>query len=119
MLELGVLELSPPVASGVMITSQTAAYSADLSFPTLPLSSLPVPSVKPIPMPCSDISTTTFDMSKNIVLVPLFQETEVDTYFSVFEHITTALKWPKDVWSFLLQCKLVGKAQEVCSSLSL
>ncbi|KAI5094263.1 hypothetical protein C0J45_15987, partial [Silurus meridionalis] len=55
----------------------------------------------------------------NIVLVPPFQESEVDTYFGVFERIAIALNWPKDVWSFLLQCKLIGKAQEVFSSLSL
>ncbi|KAI5624687.1 hypothetical protein C0J50_15493, partial [Silurus asotus] len=60
-----------------------------------------------------------FDVSKNIVLVPTFRESEVDTYFGVFERIAIALNWPKDVWSFLLQCKLIGKAQEVCSSLSL
>lgn len=30
-----------------------------------------------------------------------------------------ALLWPKDVWAILLQCKLVGKAQEACFSLSL
>uniref|UniRef100_A0A3B1J3T9 Gypsy retrotransposon integrase-like protein 1 n=1 Tax=Astyanax mexicanus TaxID=7994 RepID=A0A3B1J3T9_ASTMX len=29
------------------------------------------------------------------------------------------LGWPKEVWTLLLQCKLVGKAQEVCSALSL
>ncbi|KAF7690179.1 hypothetical protein HF521_011983, partial [Silurus meridionalis] len=55
----------------------------------------------------------------NIVLVPPFRESEVDTHFGVFERIAIALNWPKDVWSFLLQCKLIGKAQEVCSSLSL
>lgn len=60
-----------------------------------------------------------FDVSKHIALVPPFRETEVDTYFNAFERIASSLRWPKDVWSLLLQCKLVGKAQEVCSTLSL
>ena len=46
-------------------------------------------------------------------------ETEVDFYFCAFELIASALHWPKDVWLILLQCKLVGKAQEVCNSLML
>ncbi|KAG1952330.1 gag-pol fusion protein [Pimephales promelas] len=60
-----------------------------------------------------------FDVSKHIALVPPFRETEVDTYFNAFERIASSLRWPKDVWSLLLQCKLVGKAQDVCSTLSL
>ncbi|XP_039863188.1 uncharacterized protein LOC120718658 [Simochromis diagramma] len=60
-----------------------------------------------------------FDISKHIKLVPPFRESEVDSYFSAFERIAAALKWPKEFWSLLLQCKLVGKAQEVCSSLSI
>ncbi len=58
-------------------------------------------------------------MSKHFVLVPQFRETEVDSYFSAFERIATSLHWPKEVWSLLLQCRLFGKAQEICSSLSL
>ncbi len=60
-----------------------------------------------------------FDVSKHIVLVPQFRETEVDSYFSALERIATSLRWPKEVWSLLLQCRLFGKAQEVCSMLSL
>lgn len=60
-----------------------------------------------------------FDVSRNIALVPAFQESEVDSYFNTFERIATALDWSKDIWPILLQCKLVGKAQEVLSSLPL
>ena len=60
-----------------------------------------------------------FDISKHIALVPPFRESEVDSYFSAFERIAAALSWPKEFWSLLLQCKLVGKAQEVCASLSI
>uniref|UniRef100_A0A671U619 SCAN box domain-containing protein n=1 Tax=Sparus aurata TaxID=8175 RepID=A0A671U619_SPAAU len=60
-----------------------------------------------------------FDVSRHIALVPPFRESEVDSYFNAFERIAATLKWPKNVWSLLLQCKLVGKAQEVCTSLSI
>lgn len=43
----------------------------------------------------------------------------MDTYFNVFERVAVSLHWPKEVWPLLLQCKLVGEAQEVCSALSL
>lgn len=62
---------------------------------------------------------TNFDVSKNISLVPQFRETEVDSYFGVFERIACALNWSREVWPLLLQCKLTGKAQEVCATLSL
>lgn len=63
--------------------------------------------------------STAFDVSKNIALVPLFRESEVDSYFSVFERIAVALQWPTEVWALLLQCKLHGKAQEAMAALSL
>lgn len=59
-----------------------------------------------------------FDITKHISLVPPFRESEVDSYFTAFERVAATLHWPKDMWPLLLQCKLVGKAQEVCSSLS-
>ncbi|KAK2897115.1 hypothetical protein Q8A73_013495 [Channa argus] len=60
-----------------------------------------------------------FDVSRHIALVPPFRESEVDSYFNAFERIAATLKWPKTVWPLLLQCKFVGKAQEVCTSLSI
>lgn len=63
--------------------------------------------------------TTAFDVSKNISLVPLFREMEVDSYFGAFERIAASLNWPKEVWTLLLQCRLVGKAMEVFSTLSI
>ncbi|XP_013856586.1 uncharacterized protein LOC106512535, partial [Austrofundulus limnaeus] len=78
------------------------------------------------PAPAAPMSLSTpssvsagFDISKHITLVPPFRESEVDSYFTAFERIAAALNWPKDFWSLLLQCKLMGKAQEVCSSLSI
>ncbi|KAK0151874.1 Retrovirus-related Pol polyprotein from transposon 17.6 [Merluccius polli] len=60
-----------------------------------------------------------FDVSRQIRLVPQFREDDVDSYFKAFERITVTLGWPKEVWCLLLQCKLIGKAQEVCNSLSI
>ncbi|KAK7926200.1 hypothetical protein WMY93_008510 [Mugilogobius chulae] len=59
-----------------------------------------------------------FDVTKNIQLVPVFREAEVESYFGAFERIASALHWPRDVWAVLLQCKLSGKASEACASLS-
>ncbi len=72
----------------------------------------------PVPQRGFQVSQS-FDISRQIVLVPLFRESEVDTYFTVFERIATTLQWPRNVWPLLLQCKLVGNAQEVCSALTL
>ena len=60
-----------------------------------------------------------FDVGRNVGLVPQFREAEVDSYFSAFERVATSLRWPKEVWAILLQCRLTGKAQEVLSALSL
>lgn len=49
----------------------------------------------------------------------LFSEMEVDSYFGAFERIAVSLNWPKEVWTLLLQCRLVGKAMEVFSTLSI
>ncbi|KAL1274401.1 hypothetical protein QQF64_027215 [Cirrhinus molitorella] len=82
---------------------------------------LPVAQPQPIASTPSDgtSSGANFDVSKNISLVPQFRETEVDSYFGVFERITSALNWSREVWPLLLQCKLTSKAQEVCATLSL
>lgn len=56
-----------------------------------------------------------FDVSKNT-----FRESEVVVrgYFCAFERVEGALSWPKDTWPTLLLCEVVGKAQEVVSSLT-
>ena len=59
-----------------------------------------------------------FDPARNIRLVPLFQEKEVDKYFAHFEKVADSLNWPKESWVLLLQSVLVGKAQEIYGSLS-
>ena len=38
-----------------------------------------------------------FDVSRMIRMVPYFQESEVDRYFSMFEKIAISMKWPKTI----------------------
>ena len=60
-----------------------------------------------------------FDSARNIrLVVPPFQEKEVDKYFAHFEKVADSLNWPKGSWVLLLQSVLVGKAQEIYGSLS-
>ncbi|XP_073715771.1 uncharacterized protein [Misgurnus anguillicaudatus] len=70
-----------------------------------------------IPLPTQPVAVSLFDPSKYIKLVPPFRESEADAYFIAFERIAVKLNWPKDMWGLMLQCSLVGKAQEVCSAL--
>ncbi|KAI4903467.1 hypothetical protein NFI96_009430, partial [Prochilodus magdalenae] len=85
------------------------------------MSSLPPPSVprlepvEPVPLPSTSSGMVEeprpgFAVAKHIALVPPFREAEVDTYFSIFERIAIALRWPKDYWTLLLQCKTCGKS---------
>ena len=45
--------------------------------------------------------------------------TTTTTIFFHFERVATPLCWPKSVWTLLELCVLVGKSQQVYSSLSL
>lgn len=61
-----------------------------------------------------DLSHTgSFDVSKNIRLVPPFIEKDVEKYFPHFEKVASTLNWPKEVWTLLIQSVLTGRAQEV------
>ena len=67
----------------------------------------------------SSTFSSQFDATKNIRLVPKFEEKEVDKYFLHFEKIAESLKWPKESWTLLLQSVFIGKAREIYSSLSI
>ncbi len=56
-----------------------------------------------------------FDVGRHIKLVPPFSEKDVEK----FERVATTSKWPKNVWTLLLQSVLIGKAHEAYSALSL
>ena len=66
----------------------------------------------------SAITQHEFDVSKYVKLVPHFNEKDVENYFLHFEKIAINLKWPKSMWCMLLQSHLVGKSQEIYSSLT-
>ena len=69
--------------------------------------------------PSPSMGISGFDITKHLALVPHFREAEIDSYFEAFERIATIVRWPQEVWSVLLQTRLVGKAREVCASLSM
>ena len=64
--------------------------------------------------PRQSVSTDPFfNVSRNIRLVPNFNERDVEQFVLHFEKVATNLKWHKDMWSVLVQSVQVGKAQEV------
>ena len=54
-----------------------------------------------------------FNVASAIKLVPLFNEDDVTEFFSAFEKIANKLEWPREMWTTLVQCRLVGKAQKL------
>ena len=70
-------------------------------------------------VPPSTSARPGFDLAKNIQLVPKFDEQDVETFFSTFEKYTHRLEWPTEYWTLMLQSVFVGKAQKVCSELSI
>ena len=69
-------------------------------------------------VPTTASTTPSFDVSRQVRLVPQFQEQEVDKFFLHFEKVATSLHWPSESRTMLLQSVLVGKAREVYSALS-
>lgn len=59
-----------------------------------------------------------FDVAGNIRLLPKFDESDVDTYFTLFERIADFRGWTDLDRTTLLQCVLTGKAREAFSALS-
>lgn len=80
------------------------------------LKELEVEALKQVPQA---FAKTDFDVSRQIRLVPPFQDKDVDRYFLHFEKVAHNLKWPKESWTLLLQSVLKGRAQEVYSALSI
>ena len=70
-------------------------------------------------VPPSTSARLGFDLAKNIRLVPKFDEQDVETFFSTFEKYAHRLEWPTEYWTLMLQSVFVGKAQKVCSELSI
>lgn len=62
-------------------------------------------------------STQHFDIN-NLRLLPHFNERDPDSFFILFERVSRATGWSDKDCVLLLQCVLMGKAQEAYSSLS-
>ena len=60
----------------------------------------------------------TFRLDSVVKSVPLFVETEVDSFFLQFEKVATQRKWPVEYWSTLVQTSFKGKAREVYATMS-
>ena len=54
-----------------------------------------------------------FNASNALKLVPVFDESNVAEFFVAFEKVANKLAWPKNMWTTLIQCRFVGKAQRV------
>ncbi|XP_068238426.1 uncharacterized protein [Palaemon carinicauda] len=47
----------------------------------------------------------------------MFDEKNVPEFFKAFERVATRLSWPTEMWTVLIQCRLVGKAIQVYNAL--
>ena len=64
-----------------------------------------------LPAGLSVSQSNVFNVAVNVKLVPLFQDKDLEAYFSTFEHTAMILEWPQDKWTILLSTALKGKAQ--------
>ena len=60
-----------------------------------------------------------FKLDHAVKSVPVFVESEVDSFFLQFEKIATQREWPSDKWSTIIQGAYRGKARDVYAALSL
>ncbi|XP_066958980.1 uncharacterized protein [Macrobrachium rosenbergii] len=58
-----------------------------------------------------------FNLGAALKLVPVFDERNVPEFFKAFDHVATQLSWPSEMWTVLIQCRLVGKAIRVYNTL--
>ncbi|XP_043964972.1 uncharacterized protein LOC122826755 [Gambusia affinis] len=66
-----------------------------------------------------DSKGKTFDILSDLRLVPKFSDKDVEIFFSLFERVAETRGWSDSDRIVLLQCVLVGRAQEAFSMLSL
>lgn len=110
---------TPPANTKLEIEADTALRLRQLELEAQQLAKRVVPAPGSAFATSPSLSNSHFDISKHVALMPTFREAEADSYFNAFEHLAIALKWPKEMWPLLLQCKINGKAQEVVSLLPL
>ncbi|XP_068213735.1 serologically defined colon cancer antigen 8-like [Palaemon carinicauda] len=59
-----------------------------------------------------------FNIGSAIKLVPIFNESDVAEFSSAFEKLARKPSWPESMWTTLVQCRLISKAQKVYAALS-
>lgn len=59
-----------------------------------------------------------FDVVSNLRLVPKFEESDPDTFFSLFERVANSRSWPDTERVVMLQSVFTGKAQAAYSALT-
>ena len=64
------------------------------------------------------LGESNFNVNTALKLVPSFEEKSVPEFFVAFEKLANRLKWPREMWTTLIQNKLIGKAQKVYATLS-
>ncbi len=67
--------------------------------------------------PTSPVNPDNVDVTKNIRLLPKFVESNVDTFFNLFEHVADLYNWPDVTRCLMLQCTLSGQAAQAYSAL--
>ncbi|XP_051868917.1 calponin homology domain-containing protein DDB_G0272472 [Pristis pectinata] len=53
-----------------------------------------------------------FSASREVRLVPPFEEDQVDQYFQHFEKVAVSSNWPRKGWALMVQSVIKGKAQK-------
>lgn len=57
------------------------------------------------------------DITRNIRLLPKFEEANVDTFFTLFERVADLHNWPDATRCLMLQCVLIGRAAQAYTAL--
>ncbi|KAK0155661.1 Retrovirus-related Pol polyprotein from transposon 412 [Merluccius polli] len=116
---------SAPWNAGVSYSAAAAASGGEFNAPPLVVIGDSVTNAPFVPSPDTGDRLSfrppgqPFDVSRNIRMVPPFNEREIEVYFTHFERVAVTLQWPVEVWTLLLQTVLSGKAQAVYSALSI
>ena len=59
-----------------------------------------------------------FDVAKYVKLIPTFDESEPDEFFTLFEKLATGLEWPMSLWPVIIQFGLKGKGRSAYLALT-
>ncbi|XP_068204874.1 uncharacterized protein [Palaemon carinicauda] len=63
------------------------------------------------------LSQDKFNIGGALKVVPISEESNIPEFFKAFERVATRLVWPREFWTVIIQCRLVGKALRVYHAL--